>query len=156
MAFPITSTAFAVRPYDASCAGSAITSGAFRLGDSVKRTELEGEIGFSRWLRADVTSGIVAPGASREIVLTYDAADLAVGDYDAEIVVASNDPASPAITLPVALTVSLDRPPLAEAGGLGAMVLGWLTGDTNLLALGAAVALALLFVSRPSRLQSEI
>jgi len=44
---------------------------------------------------------------------------------------------------------------LAEAGGLGAMVLGWLTGDTNLLALGAAVALALLFVSRPSRLQSE-
>ena len=44
---------------------------------------------------------------------------------------------------------------LAEAGGLAAMVLGWLTGDTNLLALGAAVALALLFVNRPSRLQSE-
>jgi hypothetical protein len=44
---------------------------------------------------------------------------------------------------------------LAEAAGLGAMVLGWLTGDTNLLALGAAVALALLFVNRPSRLQSE-
>lgn len=44
---------------------------------------------------------------------------------------------------------------LAEGGGLGAMVLGWLTGDTNLLALGAAVALALLFVNRPSRLQGE-
>ena len=44
---------------------------------------------------------------------------------------------------------------LAEGGGLAAMVLGWLTGDMTLLALGAAVALALLFVSRPSRLESE-
>jgi hypothetical protein len=45
---------------------------------------------------------------------------------------------------------------LAEAGGLAAMVLGWLIGDPTLLALGAAGALAMLFVSRPSRLQSEI
>jgi hypothetical protein len=44
---------------------------------------------------------------------------------------------------------------LAEGGGLGAMALGWLTGDTNLLALGAAVALAVLFVNRPSRFQGE-
>ncbi len=44
---------------------------------------------------------------------------------------------------------------LAEGAGLAALVLGWLTGDTNLLALGAAVALAMLFVSRPSRLQGE-
>jgi hypothetical protein len=44
---------------------------------------------------------------------------------------------------------------LAESGGLGAMVLGWLSGDTTLLALGAAVALAVLFVSRPSRLQGK-
>jgi hypothetical protein len=45
---------------------------------------------------------------------------------------------------------------LAEAGGLAAMVLGWLIGDPTLLALGAAGALAMLFVSRPSRLQIEI
>ncbi len=44
---------------------------------------------------------------------------------------------------------------LAEGGGLGAMVLGWLIGDTTLLALGAAVGLALLFVTRPGRLRSE-
>jgi hypothetical protein len=44
---------------------------------------------------------------------------------------------------------------LTEGGGLAAMILGWLAGDTNLLALGAAVSLALLFVSRPSRLQRE-
>lgn len=44
---------------------------------------------------------------------------------------------------------------LAEAGGLAAMVLGWVSGDPTLLALGAAGALAMLFVSRPSRLQTE-
>ncbi len=42
---------------------------------------------------------------------------------------------------------------VAEAGGLAAIVLGWLIGDTTLLALGAAVGLALLFVSRPSRME---
>ncbi len=45
---------------------------------------------------------------------------------------------------------------LSEAGGLGAMTLGWLIGDTTLLALGAAVGLALLFVNRPGRLQREL
>ncbi|MGD8699370.1 MAG: hypothetical protein PVJ43_08775 [Gemmatimonadales bacterium] len=44
---------------------------------------------------------------------------------------------------------------VAEGGGLAAMVMGWLTGDTTLLALGAALPLALLFTSRPSRLSSE-
>lgn len=44
---------------------------------------------------------------------------------------------------------------LAEGGGLTAMVLGWIIGDTTLLALGAAVGLALLFVTRPGRLRSE-
>ncbi len=44
---------------------------------------------------------------------------------------------------------------IAEGGGLGAMVVGWLIGDQTLLALGAAGSLAMLFVSRPSRLQSE-
>ena len=43
----------------------------------------------------------------------------------------------------------------AEGGGLAAMVLGWLISDTTLLALGAALPLALLFTSRPSRLSSE-
>jgi hypothetical protein len=45
---------------------------------------------------------------------------------------------------------------LAEGGGLGTIVLGWVIGDTTLLALGGAVALALLFVSRPSRLERTI
>jgi hypothetical protein len=44
---------------------------------------------------------------------------------------------------------------VAEGGGLAAMVMGWLVGDTTLLALGAALPLALLFTSRPGRLSSE-
>lgn len=44
---------------------------------------------------------------------------------------------------------------VAEGGGLAAMVMGWLVGDTTLLALGAALPLALLFTSRPNRLSSE-
>ncbi len=43
---------------------------------------------------------------------------------------------------------------MAEGGGLAALVLGWISGDTTLMALGAAVGLALLFVNRPARLQS--
>lgn len=43
---------------------------------------------------------------------------------------------------------------VAESGGLAALVLGWAGADTTLMALGAAVGLALLFVNRPGRLQS--
>lgn len=42
---------------------------------------------------------------------------------------------------------------VAESGGLATLVLGWIVGDTTLMALGAAVGLALLFVHRPGRLQ---
>ncbi len=44
---------------------------------------------------------------------------------------------------------------LAEGGGLAALILGWVIGDTTLLALGTAVGLALLFVARPGRLQAR-
>ena len=42
---------------------------------------------------------------------------------------------------------------IAESGGLFAIVVGWLTGNPTLMALGAGAALALLFVSRPSALE---
>jgi hypothetical protein len=45
---------------------------------------------------------------------------------------------------------------VAEGGSLGAIVVGWVIGDTTLLAFGVAVGLALLFVSRPSRLERTI
>ena len=45
---------------------------------------------------------------------------------------------------------------VAESGSLGAIVVGWVVGDTTLLAFGVAVGLALLFVSRPSRLERTL
>lgn len=41
---------------------------------------------------------------------------------------------------------------VAEGGGLAALILGAIVGDTTLLALGAAAALAVLFVNRPAAL----
>jgi len=55
-------------------------------------------------------------------------------------------------TLPRAVVVWA----VAEGGSLGAIVVGWLIGDTTLLAFGVAVGLALLFVSRPSRLERTL
>jgi hypothetical protein len=45
---------------------------------------------------------------------------------------------------------------IAEGGGLAALAIGWLIGNTTLLALGAGVALALLFVSRPEALEGSV
>ncbi|UCF19062.1 MAG: hypothetical protein JSU87_14190 [Gemmatimonadota bacterium] len=45
---------------------------------------------------------------------------------------------------------------VAEGGGLAALVIGWIIGDMTLFAVGAGVALALLFVTRPGRLQASI
>ncbi len=43
---------------------------------------------------------------------------------------------------------------LAEGAGLAGLTLGMVSGDTTLLALAAAAALAVLFVNRPGRLES--
>ena len=45
---------------------------------------------------------------------------------------------------------------IAEGGGLTALAVGWITGNTTLMALGAGVALALLFVSRPGALEGSV
>ena len=45
---------------------------------------------------------------------------------------------------------------IAEGGGLAALAVGWITGNTTLMALGAGVALALLFVSRPGALEGSV
>lgn len=44
---------------------------------------------------------------------------------------------------------------IAEACGLAAIVVGWLTASPDLTVLGAALGLGLLFISRPGRLEGE-
>ena len=57
------------------------------------------------WLSATSTSGILAPGASQDIQVTFDSADLAPGAYATSLNVESNDPVDPDLLIPVALTM---------------------------------------------------
>jgi hypothetical protein len=57
------------------------------------------------WLSEAPTSGTVAPGACETVTVTFDSTGLAEGLYTANLIVTSNDPDTPEITVPVSLTV---------------------------------------------------
>ena len=58
------------------------------------------------WLDVSPTSGTILPGEpDSEVTLTYDAADLAVGTYSANLCLNSNDPEQGFVQIPVELTV---------------------------------------------------
>ena len=54
----------------------------------------------------NATSGTVAAGGSQDLVLTISAANLGQGNYSRTLLINTNDPARPQVSLPVALTVS--------------------------------------------------
>jgi len=58
------------------------------------------------WLSESPTSGTVAPAGLEEITLTIDTTGLAAGDYNADILISSNDPGEPEAIVPVTLHVS--------------------------------------------------
>jgi len=53
------------------------------------------------WLSVDIASGTVSAGNSVNIGVTFDATDLYGGNYDADIVISSNDPDEPEVRIPV-------------------------------------------------------
>ncbi|HEU4930159.1 MAG TPA: choice-of-anchor D domain-containing protein, partial [Candidatus Krumholzibacteria bacterium] len=57
------------------------------------------------WLTTTPTSGSVPAGQSAVVDVTLDATDLAAGVYNANLVIDSNDPINPEVTVPVALSV---------------------------------------------------
>ena len=65
----------------------------------------------SPWLSYSPDSGGLNPGENENIEVTLNAADLSAGDYDRWLVVSSNDPANPEVTVPVQLTVLPAPPP---------------------------------------------
>ncbi len=58
------------------------------------------------WLQLPSPNGSVAPGQTKAVNVIADANGLAVGDYHANLCVASNDPAHPQIVVPVSFAVT--------------------------------------------------
>jgi hypothetical protein len=57
------------------------------------------------WLDVVPIAGMVPPGGSVNLMITFDAADINPGDYGALINVSTNDPATPQVSVPTNLTV---------------------------------------------------
>src|SRR5690606_8680081 len=53
----------------------------------------------------DPTSGTIAPGESEEITVLLDATEVPEGTYEFEVVVATNDPATPTLTVDLTVVV---------------------------------------------------
>ncbi|MCC5933882.1 MAG: choice-of-anchor J domain-containing protein [Balneolales bacterium] len=60
---------------------------------------------FGSFVDTDPAQGVIAPGGSVEVVVTFDATDLEPGDYFANINITTNSPITPSATIPVAMTV---------------------------------------------------
>jgi len=70
------------------------------------------EAGDSTWLGESPNSGIVGPSSSEDITVSFDTSGLSVGDYSADIVIASNDPDENPTIVPVDLQVYVPMPDL--------------------------------------------
>ncbi len=57
------------------------------------------------WLSADSAEGIVLPGSSLDVILTFDPSGLPGGEYDADIAVTTNDPLNPELRAHAHLTL---------------------------------------------------
>jgi PKD repeat protein len=64
------------------------------------------------WLTEVPTNGVLAPDLCEVVEVTFDATGMMPGEYLADLVISSNDPVTPAVTLPVSLTVLV--PPTIE------------------------------------------
>ncbi|UCG52209.1 MAG: choice-of-anchor D domain-containing protein [Candidatus Latescibacterota bacterium] len=58
------------------------------------------------WIIPDPVIGTVAPGESMDIAVAFDAAGMIGGDYEANILIANNDPLNPEVTVPATLHVT--------------------------------------------------
>ncbi|MFQ5583448.1 MAG: hypothetical protein ACE5GL_03320, partial [Calditrichia bacterium] len=60
----------------------------------------------SAWITENPTNGTVAAGANENVTVTVDATGLAVGTYNTNLDIASNDPDENPVTIPVTLNVT--------------------------------------------------
>ena len=62
--------------------------------------------GPATWLSFDPSSGTVTPGTDTDVTVTFDATGLSPDTYQANIIISSNDPDEPTVTIPVTLEVT--------------------------------------------------
>ncbi|MFH1842238.1 MAG: choice-of-anchor D domain-containing protein, partial [bacterium] len=70
--------------------------------------ELQGLVdgAFVNWLSANITSGTVPAGGSLDLQVTFDATEMCGGFYPGAVVIESNDPLAPLLSVPASLTVT--------------------------------------------------
>jgi len=87
------------------------------------------------WLDETPASGSLPSNSSQDITVTFDAAGLQPGEYMATVLVSSNDPVTPLVSVPVTMTVL----PTANMGWVEGTVSDAATGDpleATIVALG--------------------
>jgi clostripain len=117
------------------------------------------------WLSESPTSGMVAAGSSDTITVTIDTTGLTEGTYNAEILIASNDPDEATVTVPVTLQVTAPELPtvtsiMPESGEQGE-TLTVNIGGTNLdgataVSLGDGITVNSFSVVSPAEMLANI
>ena len=106
------------------------------------------------WLSVDGRGGVLTPGAESSVLLAIDTTQLPYGEYIDELLIATNDPVQPLLTIPVRLSVSPPTPALLSRFDVeaepGIVKLRWelsaAGGEQRLEARGAGGARVLAFV----------
>ena len=88
------------------------------------------------WLALDHLEGTLYNGTSAAILLNIDTDELELGDYSMDLVVTSNDPNNPEVTIPITMTVTNEIPvelaSLIAENVLDEVILKWETvSETN-------------------------
>ncbi len=74
------------------------------------------------WISFDSAAGTVQPGNNTNITVTFDATDLEPDVRYANILISSNDPENPVVTVPVELTVNKEMSIIASTDDNGSIV----------------------------------
>ena len=64
--------------------------------------------GIPGWLSLSTYSGSIETGSVNDITVTFDSSDFGVGEYNASIVISSNDPINGEISIPITMVVIID------------------------------------------------
>jgi hypothetical protein len=86
---------------DETLPGLCVSEGRLNLHGAILQTT-------APWLEIEPEYGVIGPGDSNYLSVTYNAIEMAPGTYEAEIVITSNDPYNPTEVIPVTMTVNPD------------------------------------------------